>query len=159
MYSLDRSNRKVSITLKDMYQDQWMLIRLMKKYRSRINKGINLQWTWRRFYFHKNGWFVSTSISTQPEHLSRPLPRLPGKQIHMSNLNMDYGRFSITPKDKPQDQWTIILRTKTDKVTNNNDNIETKTPKKVLLCKLKRKIKSQTTFKTKPCISISWLLK
>ena len=99
------------------------------KHKSKINKTRLVRSTWRRFYIKQSNKSVWTSMNTR----STPSPwystNLQREIIRMSSFNTVYRQFLNTPKDKFQDQWTLILLTQTDRSKINDSGMKTKTRK------------------------------
>ena len=99
-------------------------------HKSKINKIRLEQRTWWLFYIKQSNQLKQTSLNTQPPPSSWPSTNLWGKKIRISGLDTAYRKFSNTPKDKFQDQWTLIRLIRTNSSTTNGKNMIAKTPMK-----------------------------
>ena len=130
MYCLDTTDRNFVITPEEKYQYQWTLIQWIQKYRSTINREIIGKWYWRWFWINQKNKFTSTRMNTQVESSPQNSSILKGKQICMSNLDTIHKKLAITPRNKYQVLWTLILSTRAffDNQQYFNQN---KTPKEI----------------------------
>ena len=136
-----------------------MLIQLMQKHRSKINKGCLGRWSWSRFYINKKNQLMSKIMNNQPAPLPQPSSILLGNQIHISVLDASQKQFSVTLEEKCQYKWMLILSTRTENLK--STFIRSKLKPKIKYFKVNRrmKINSKTCLQNKSCPLITWLLK
>ena len=102
MSIFDMAHINLANTPEDKYQDQWMLIQLIPKHSSIINKESIGRWPWNILKTIKTINFRE-QIWTTNQHLIHNLPQAcRGGQIHISNLDMSHRQFSNTTEDKYQ---------------------------------------------------------
>ena len=99
---------------------------------STINKRTLERRSWRSLYIQQSNQLNLTSMNTQPPPSPRPSKNLRENQSHMSTLDTSNRQFSITPKEKFWDKWTLIKLMGENSSTINDANMITKTAKKIL---------------------------
>ena len=94
LYSLDTDHLQFTITPKDRFRYQLMMIQLTWYIQAKNKKIWLKQITLRRFYIKQCNQLKQTSLNSHPEPLPRPSKNLWGKKNCMSCLNTTDIKFS-----------------------------------------------------------------